>query len=185
MGIFRPELLTAGHAIVHDKIIVIDPCDEQNCAVITGSHNLGYKASYCNDDNLLIVAGNRPPAMVAVYVLDLYDHYVFRARLEQNLRDQLKSGQIHSFTQAAQSDPHGLLHLSADWQMSHFAPDRPRSALDYFLGHRPRRYGGPPPSSPSTSGPIIVTSPAPTVRTRSPGRTSPATDAGTADQEGT
>jgi hypothetical protein len=53
-GNLRPELLTAGHAIIHDKIIVIDPLDEKKCTVITGSHNLGYKASYCNDENLLI-----------------------------------------------------------------------------------------------------------------------------------
>ena len=55
VGNFRPELLSAGHAIIHDKIVAIDPCDAENCAVIAGSHNLGYRASYCNDDNLLIV----------------------------------------------------------------------------------------------------------------------------------
>lgn len=44
-GNLRPELLTAGHAIIHDKIIVIDPLDEKHCTVITGSHNFGYKAS--------------------------------------------------------------------------------------------------------------------------------------------
>ena len=40
-GNMRPELLSAGHAIIHDKIIVIDPLDAKNCTVITGSHNLG------------------------------------------------------------------------------------------------------------------------------------------------
>ena len=133
-GNLRPELLTAGHAIIHDKIIVIDPLDATNCAVITGSHNLGYKASYCNDDNLLVVRGNRPLALAyAVHVLDIYDHYVMRARLEQNLRDQLKAGKIHSFEEAAATaEPHGLLHLDAKWQDKHFGK-RPRSALDYFL----------------------------------------------------
>jgi phosphatidylserine/phosphatidylglycerophosphate/cardiolipin synthase-like enzyme len=110
VGNFRPELLSAGHAIIHDKIVVIDPCDAENCAVITGSHNLGYRASYCNDDNLLIVRGNRALAIAyAVHVLDLYDHYVFRARLQQDLREQLKAGTIHSIDEAAQADPHGLL----------------------------------------------------------------------------
>ena len=89
---------------------MIDPCDAENCAVITGSHNLGYRASYCNDDNLLIVRGNRALAIAyAVHVLDLYDHYVFRARLQQDLREQLKAGTIHSIDEAAQADPHGLL----------------------------------------------------------------------------
>ncbi|WP_342360032.1 phospholipase D-like domain-containing protein [Terrarubrum flagellatum] len=134
-GNLRPELLTAGHAIIHDKIIVIDPLDEKNCAVITGSHNLGYKASYCNDDNLLIVRGNRPLAIsYAVHVIDLYDHYVFRARLEDNLRDQLKSGKIKSFAEAAaNSQPHGLLRTDAGWQDKHFK-DRTPGSLDYFLG---------------------------------------------------
>lgn len=114
IGNFRPELLSAGNAIIHDKVIVIDPCDAENCVVITGSHNLGYKASYCNDDNLLIVRGNRELAIAyAVHVIDLYDHYVFRARLEQDLRYQLKAGKIHSPEEAAEhADHHGLLPLN-------------------------------------------------------------------------
>jgi phosphatidylserine/phosphatidylglycerophosphate/cardiolipin synthase-like enzyme len=42
VGDLHPELLSAGHAIIHDKIIVVDPLDKDGCAVITGSHNLGY-----------------------------------------------------------------------------------------------------------------------------------------------
>lgn len=139
-GNFRPELLSAGHAIIHDKIIVIDPCDADNCAVITGSHNLGYKASYCNDDNLVIVRGNQALAIAyAVHVLDLYDHYVFRARIEQNLRDKLAGGTIQSLADSQTSgDPSGLPKLDSSWQDAHFAPDRPRSALDYFLDRAPQ-----------------------------------------------
>jgi phosphatidylserine/phosphatidylglycerophosphate/cardiolipin synthase-like enzyme len=138
LGNLRPELLTAGHAIIHDKIIVIDPLDEERCTVITGSHNLGYKASYCNDDNLLIVRGNRALAIsYAVHVLDIYDHYVFRARLEQSLRDQLKAGKIKSFDEAASDTPaHGLLRLNSSWQDSHFGA-RQISSLDYFLKQIP------------------------------------------------
>jgi phosphatidylserine/phosphatidylglycerophosphate/cardiolipin synthase-like enzyme len=133
-GNLRPELLTAGHAIIHDKIIVIDPLDEENCAVVTGGHNLGYKASYCNDDNLLIVRKNRALAIsYAVHVMDIYDHYVFRARLEDDLRNQLKAGKIKSFAEAAtESKPGGLLRTDPGWQNRHFAP-RPQSSLDYFL----------------------------------------------------
>ena len=66
-------------AIIHDKIVVIDPLSP-DCTVILGSHNLGYKASYCNDENLLIISGNRALAEAyAVHVLDVYDHYRFRA----------------------------------------------------------------------------------------------------------
>src|SRR5262249_52702727 len=46
IGDFQRELLSAGHAIIHDKIVVIDPMSETDCVVITGSHNLGFKASY-------------------------------------------------------------------------------------------------------------------------------------------
>src|SRR5262249_60409731 len=62
IGDFQRELLSAGHAIIHDKIVVIDPPSETDCAVITGSHNLGFKASYANDENMVIVRGNRPLA---------------------------------------------------------------------------------------------------------------------------
>jgi phosphatidylserine/phosphatidylglycerophosphate/cardiolipin synthase-like enzyme len=78
-GDFNPELLTLGHAIIHDKIVVVDPLSP-DCAVITGSHNLGYKASYGNDENLLVIRGNQSLAQAyAVHILDVYDHYKFRA----------------------------------------------------------------------------------------------------------
>jgi phosphatidylserine/phosphatidylglycerophosphate/cardiolipin synthase-like enzyme len=133
-GNLRPELLTAGHAIIHDKIIVIDPLDAERCAVITGSHNLGYKASYCNDDNLLVVRKNRSLAIAyAIHVLDIYDHYVFRARIEQSIRQQLIDGTIHSYEEAAaMSKPQGLLKTTARWQDRFFGAP-PKSSLDYFL----------------------------------------------------
>lgn len=66
-------------AIIHDKICVIDPLSD-DCCVILGSHNLGYKASYANDENLVIVSGDKALAQAyAVHVLDVYDHYRFRA----------------------------------------------------------------------------------------------------------
>lgn len=78
VGAFEKELLSAGNAIVHDKIVVVDPLGSDPI-VITGSHNLGYKASYENDENLLIFRGSRELAVAyAVHVLDLYDHYRFR-----------------------------------------------------------------------------------------------------------
>lgn len=141
-GNFRPELLTAGTAIIHDKIIVIDPCDEQRCTVITGSHNLGFRASYANDDNMLIIRGNRSLAIsYAVHVIDIYDHYVMRARLEQNLRDKLKNHEIHSLEQGA-DDPMkrsgGLLDLNNGWQKK-FSDPHPETSLDYFLKHAVRQ----------------------------------------------
>ena len=90
---FQRELLSAGHAIIHDKIVVIDPLSKTDCTVITGSHNLGFKASYANDENMLIVRGNQGLALAyAVHVLDVYDHYKFRAALEQQARDAMLAG---------------------------------------------------------------------------------------------
>lgn len=69
-----------GIAIIHDKILVIDPADAENCVVAFGSHNLGYRASYANDENLVVVRGHRSLALAyAAHVLDVYDHYRFRA----------------------------------------------------------------------------------------------------------
>jgi phosphatidylserine/phosphatidylglycerophosphate/cardiolipin synthase-like enzyme len=81
IGDFQKELLKTpgGHAIIHDKIVVVDPFSE-NGAVIFGSHNQGFKASYGNDENLLIIQNN--PGLVqafALHVLDIYEHYRFRA----------------------------------------------------------------------------------------------------------
>jgi phosphatidylserine/phosphatidylglycerophosphate/cardiolipin synthase-like enzyme len=61
-------------------VLVIDPMDPEKCVVAFGSHNLGYKASYSNDENLVIVRGHAAQAQAyAVHVLDVYDHYRFRA----------------------------------------------------------------------------------------------------------
>ena len=75
---WQKELLNAGFAIIHDKILVIDPFSD-HCMVVTGSHNLGYKASYDNDENLIIVRGNKKLAVAyATHVLDVYDHFAWR-----------------------------------------------------------------------------------------------------------
>jgi hypothetical protein len=72
------EILKIGFAIIHDKVVVIDPFSK-DCVVITGSHNLGHKASFNNDENLVIVRGNRRLAEAyASHVLDVYDHFAWR-----------------------------------------------------------------------------------------------------------
>ena len=128
-GDLKPELLSAGHAIIHDKIIVIDPLDPVNCTVVTGSHNLRYKASYQNDENLLIIRGNRALAIsYAVHVLDVYDHYVTRAKLQDQLRESLLAMGLPP-TSSAQ----GFLRTDGSWQQRWFAPARQPSSRGYFL----------------------------------------------------
>lgn len=75
---WQKEILNAGFAIIHDKVMVIDPFAD-NCVVITGSHNLGHKASFDNDENLVIVEGNKKlAAAYATHILDVYDHFSWR-----------------------------------------------------------------------------------------------------------
>jgi phosphatidylserine/phosphatidylglycerophosphate/cardiolipin synthase-like enzyme len=101
------EILNAGFAIIHDKVVVIDPFSD-DCVVITGSHNLGHKASFNNDENLVIIRGNRKlAAAYASHVLDVYDHFAWRV---------------------AQQDPRqkgdGVLKVKPDdWQGKYFNAD--------------------------------------------------------------
>lgn len=80
---WQAELLKAGFAITHDKIVVIDPFAD-DCFVAAGSHNLGYQVSYNNDENLVMIQGNKKLAMAyATHVLDVYDHFVWRWTLRR------------------------------------------------------------------------------------------------------
>jgi phosphatidylserine/phosphatidylglycerophosphate/cardiolipin synthase-like enzyme len=68
-----------GFAIVHSKVIVIDP-NGKNPVVVTGSHNFSGAASSKNDENLVIIRGNTALARAyAVEVQSVFDHYNFRA----------------------------------------------------------------------------------------------------------
>jgi phosphatidylserine/phosphatidylglycerophosphate/cardiolipin synthase-like enzyme len=108
VGDFGEEVLSAGRAIIHDKVVVIDPFSAKS-AVILGSHNLGFKASYSNDENMVIVEGDRALAEAyLVHVLDVYDHYRFRA-VETELERQGKKGWS------------GFLQVTDRWQDPHLA----------------------------------------------------------------
>ena len=118
VGSFESELLTIGKAIIHDKIVVIDPLSP-DCTVVMGSHNLGFKASYENDENLLIIRGNQPLAQAYMtHVLDVYDHYRFRAlqRDEANAHLPLDGG---------------MLVADDSWMAPHLAQEK--SALARYL----------------------------------------------------
>ena len=83
-GAWEAEMQKYGFAIIHNKIVVIDPFSD-NCAVVTGSHNLGFRASHNNDENMVIVRGHRGLAEAyACHVLDIYDHYAWRFLLKQH-----------------------------------------------------------------------------------------------------
>lgn len=67
-------------AMVHSKVVLIDPFGD-NPVVITGSHNLGPKASSKNDENLLII--RNAPGLAAAYatnIMSIYNQYRWRFR---------------------------------------------------------------------------------------------------------
>ena len=83
---WEAEIYKIGHAVIHDKIVVLDPFTDDS-VVITGSHNLGFRASYANDENMLVIRGNRQVAgAYAAHVLDVYEHYRWRWKLQEPLR---------------------------------------------------------------------------------------------------
>jgi phosphatidylserine/phosphatidylglycerophosphate/cardiolipin synthase-like enzyme len=60
-----------GHAIIHSKIIIIDPFT--NPVIITGSHNFSISASAKNDENMLIIKGNKELAeRYCVHIMSAY-----------------------------------------------------------------------------------------------------------------
>jgi phosphatidylserine/phosphatidylglycerophosphate/cardiolipin synthase-like enzyme len=80
------EMLGTG-VHIHSKVIVLDPFGK-NPVVMTGSHNLGYKASSKNDDNLMIVEGNAPlAAAFAANIIAIYNTYSWNAYVEAHRND--------------------------------------------------------------------------------------------------
>jgi len=77
-----PELLKlpSAFAMVHSKVIVVDPFGDKP-VMMTGSHNMGPKASATNDENFLIVEGNsRLAAAYASNIMGIYAQYRWRSK---------------------------------------------------------------------------------------------------------
>jgi phosphatidylserine/phosphatidylglycerophosphate/cardiolipin synthase-like enzyme len=75
-----------GHAIIHSKVVVIDPFSDDP-TVITGSHNFSSSASGKNDENFIIIKGDRALAEAyAVNIMGAYAHYRWRSYLQQTDR---------------------------------------------------------------------------------------------------
>ena len=71
-------------AIVHSKTIVIDPFSD-DCVVVTGSHNFSVSASAKNDENIVVVKGDKALAQAyAVHIQGVYDAYAWRNFLQTN-----------------------------------------------------------------------------------------------------
>ena len=81
----RSQFLSqVGFAIIHSKVLVIDPFTDHS-VVITGSHNFSSTASKANDENYIVVRGDRALAEAyAVNVFGAYTHYRWRSYLADN-----------------------------------------------------------------------------------------------------
>ena len=80
---------------------------------------MGYKASYSNDENMLIVTGDKALAEAyAVHILDVYDHYRFRAIETERARQGKKSWS-------------GFLDKSDRWQDG-YVSGRKGAVMRYF-----------------------------------------------------
>lgn len=108
-------LAGVGHAIVHSKIIVVDPFTKP--VVITGSHNFSSSASGTNDENFVIVRGNQDLALdYAAHILSVYHHYRWLAFVNE--------------MQAKGQDPKAWLDENDAWQK--ISADG-RKELDFWL----------------------------------------------------
>ncbi len=134
---------------IHSKVVVIDPFGKHP-VVMTGSHNLGFKASTANDDNLMIVEGNAPLAAgYAVNIIAIYQAYRWNAYVE-----------------AHRQDPkvwHGLVDNDT-WQADYLAGDH-LAEYQFWLG-TPATAGGAV-TQPASGGPparTVVAGPTPAAK---------------------
>jgi phosphatidylserine/phosphatidylglycerophosphate/cardiolipin synthase-like enzyme len=117
---WEQELLRAGIVNIHSKVIVLDPFGE-NPVVMTGSHNLGFKASNANDDNLVIIEGNPPlAAAYAINIIAIFQNYRW-----------------NSYVEAHRKDPtvwHGLVD-NDQWQNGYLTGDQLKELKFWFGGN--------------------------------------------------
>jgi phosphatidylserine/phosphatidylglycerophosphate/cardiolipin synthase-like enzyme len=118
-GPWEKEIRSYNIVMVHSKVIVCDPFGKKP-VVMTGSHNLGPRASEKNDDNLLIIEeAPRLAAAYAVNIMAIYNAYRWRY-----LRSQQAKQKGDDWDGLADSD---------DWQDEFFEAPRQRE-LRFFLG---------------------------------------------------
>lgn len=78
-------------AMVHSKVVLVDPFGDP--VLLTGSHNLGPKASGTNDENLLIIRG--APDLARAYaanIMAIYNQYRWRFRRQMQPKSKRWKG---------------------------------------------------------------------------------------------
>jgi len=86
---WEDEALGASLVMVHSKVVVLDPWGEHP-VLMTGSHNLGLKASSKNDDNLVVLEGPAAAPLATAYavnIIAIYQAYRWNAYVTQHAQD--------------------------------------------------------------------------------------------------
>lgn len=138
---FSPEF-RFNSVMIHSKVVVVDPFGPRP-VVMTGSHNLGPKASESNDDNLLIIE-NAPglAAEYAVNILGVYAHYKWL----YNLHLRTQTGPQAATTKALVPHFDGLLDDDT-WQQWYRQGPNLRE-LQFWLNLPPTPASAAPPVTP-------------------------------------
>jgi phosphatidylserine/phosphatidylglycerophosphate/cardiolipin synthase-like enzyme len=126
---FWRKELNYSMVMVHSKCIVIDPFGPKAC-VMTGSHNMGPKASGKNDDNLMIIDGQPKLAEAyAVYIMGVYNQYRWRY-----YQRQAEQGQTDTTGAAPGAAPTWAGLVNDDtWQNRYFSPGSEKRELAFWL----------------------------------------------------
>jgi hypothetical protein len=121
---FLAERLTGfnKNLYIHDKFLLIDPLGKDP-VVVTGSANFSRASQTANDENMLVIRGNRRVADIYfgefMRVFDhLYSRYIVR-KLEQSGKHDADAGYLKEDWK--------------DWVPQHFAPGRKDLRRRYFM----------------------------------------------------
>jgi phosphatidylserine/phosphatidylglycerophosphate/cardiolipin synthase-like enzyme len=135
MNWFHREYI-ANLVMIHSKVVVVDPFGS-NPVVMTGSHNMGPKASAANDDNLVII--ENAPGLAqeyAVNIMNVYGHYKWL----YNAYIKSKGGSTSSDTnvkKAAAASPQYDGNLDSDQWQQWYTSGANRFEIDFWLGKAP------------------------------------------------
>jgi phosphatidylserine/phosphatidylglycerophosphate/cardiolipin synthase-like enzyme len=116
---------------IHSKVVVIDPLGSHP-AVITGSHNLGPKASTANDENLVIIEGDALLAQeYAAHVMSVFNHFWYRFNVSPSSQKYADPGaRLRGVLKTTAVTPWGGLERDGSWQNKYFTPGSPE-ALEF------------------------------------------------------
>ena len=151
---WEQELLGASMVNIHSKVIVLDPFGD-NPVVMTGSHNLGFKASSENDDNLAIVEGNAPlAAAYAINIIAIFQTYRWNTYVKTN--------------EQSPSMWHGLVDNDT-WQAS-YLQGTSLAEIKFWLGEMDTAAAAAPmaAAAAASSGPATATATAPPAAATAP-----------------